>query len=99
MPVFEESLWNISSCDFISESLLSTHISLFASLLWKRTWFVVQSTSSKMFTSELRFNKLADLAKKDLSVSKLGESPQKLFIIIVIIIQNDRTMSRIFLAT
>lgn len=60
---------------------------------------MVQSTSSKMFTSELRFNKLADLAKKDLSVSKLGESPQKLFIIIVIIIQNDRTMSLIFLAT
>lgn len=60
---------------------------------------MVQSTSSKMFTSELRFNKLADLAEKDLSVSKLGESPQKLFIIIVIITQNDRIVSRSFLAT
>lgn len=70
--------WLLS--DFISGSRLSIRISLFASLLWKKTWFVVQSTSLKMFTSVLRFNKLADHAKKDLFVSKLGESPQTLFI-------------------
>ena len=40
---------------------------------------MVQSTSLKMCTSVLRFNKRADPAKKDSFVSKLGESLQTEF--------------------
>lgn len=55
----------------VLENQPSIRISPFANHPWRRTWFVVQSTSLKMFTSELRCKELADHARRDLYASKL----------------------------
>lgn len=55
----------------VLENQPSIRISPFASHPWKRTWFVVPSTSLKMFTLELRYKELAAHARQDLYVSKL----------------------------